>query len=975
MFRRVFACVVGAVVTLFVTDMASLAEEPRFRSHPPVRPLPTASDRPLAAGPSYFVDATRGDDVHAGSAANPWKTVQHAAARLKAGDTLYLRGGTYFEHVTITCSGTPESPITIRSYPGELVQINGGIREFVQSPEAAWEPCPEGVEGEFRSREAFPDLGGPEEGCHVLGNFGDSLLPLMGYRFLVDLRDPSMEWDVEGKVDGAEGVYCGPGVYYANETGRIHVRLAHTNLRALGDENYRGETDPRRVPLMIAGSNAGPVLTLRGARHLRFQDLVVCGARTATIDVSECRDLSFEDLNVYGGSAAFGVKGTTGLRIYHTACRGIAAPWTFRGHLKYRSIEARIFSASSWMPTPRENEDFELAYSEFTDSVDGVFIGNAKNVHFHHNLVDNVSDDGLFLTAGTAYDGTTHGGEHFISQNLLSRCLTTFAFGVGHGRQKMTERGRQTGSGAWIFRNVFDFRRPVHYQLPAPNDAEVTTHGRMAGDHGGPAWEPMTIYHNTIVETVPLSREWYLSDLGGHLAGGNMRRLFNNVAVQSVGIPGKRFPEVIVVDEKKSVKKVPGAPKTAADPLADLLDSQPAKHPSAGLDVDAAKPGDAKPKPSRQGAPLSIDFQADGNLHWGIEQQPSTATLFESFRNSSVFASSRKLYPPGWGSHDVVADPEFEALHTNWREPLDLSLTAGSPALDAGVVLPETWPDPVQRADSGAPDIGALPAGATPWRIGVRGRLTMFGNAVAASDVPVFEPVSFPAHSEEAEYPELRPALIVQGYPAFDGELIRFALERHNVPVQVRDRAWLETGRYADYRLVVIVGDLVRSGMQPNRYGEADLWLVQKYLEDGGTLLLMRAGRQVFDSQQGRYGLSQLVGSSRPRPNFVSQVRMPAHPWFKHLDPQRERSWIARGNAIPLLQDKGEAVLGSEDGGAAMLLRVPIGKGQLAYLGWEISDSRPNGRGASTPAAERDFEEQVQILQNVVADVYQSAPR
>ncbi len=29
----------------------------------------------------------------------------------------------------------------------------------------------------------------------------------------------------------------------------------------------------------------------------------------------------------------------------------IAAPWTYRGSLKYRAIEARIFSASGWSPT------------------------------------------------------------------------------------------------------------------------------------------------------------------------------------------------------------------------------------------------------------------------------------------------------------------------------------------------------------------------------------------------------------------------------------------------------------------------------------------------------------------------------------------------------------------------------------------------------------------------------------------------
>ena len=62
---------------------------------------------------------------------------------------------------------------------------------------------------------------------------------------------------------------------------------------------------------------------------------------------------------------------TAGLRLTHCACRGMSAPWMYRGALKYRSVEARLFSASGHMPTGVDNRDFEIAYSEFTDSEDG----------------------------------------------------------------------------------------------------------------------------------------------------------------------------------------------------------------------------------------------------------------------------------------------------------------------------------------------------------------------------------------------------------------------------------------------------------------------------------------------------------------------------------------------------------------------------------------------------------------------------
>src|SRR6185503_1541251 len=38
-----------------------------------------------------------------------------------------------------------------------------------------------------------------------------------------------------------------------------------------------------------------------------------------------------------------------------------------------------------------------------------------------------------------------------------------------------------------------------HQPTSAEGPQEITSHARFAGDHGGPAWEPMTVYHNTII--------------------------------------------------------------------------------------------------------------------------------------------------------------------------------------------------------------------------------------------------------------------------------------------------------------------------------------------------------------------------------------------------------------------------------------------------------------------------------------------
>src|SRR5262245_36061309 len=238
-------------------------------SHSPARPLPVASERPLGEGPHYFVQPASGNDAWEGTQERPWRTVGHAVTKLKAGDTLVLRGGTYYEHAKAALRGTAERPITLRAYPGELATLDGGLREFLDDPAAAWEACPGGATGEYRSQKQFPGLDvDAGEGPAVFGNFGDSLVPLQAYRFLGDLRSDNPFWNIDNKVGSESFVYCGPGVFYDRETGRIHCRLAHTKLSGLGEDNYRGVTDPRLIPLVIAGGDEPP-LKLVGCQTVR----------------------------------------------------------------------------------------------------------------------------------------------------------------------------------------------------------------------------------------------------------------------------------------------------------------------------------------------------------------------------------------------------------------------------------------------------------------------------------------------------------------------------------------------------------------------------------------------------------------------------------------------------------------------------------------------------------------------------------
>src|SRR5262245_19056973 len=104
--QRTNARAVGFFLVLTLSGRhACAADILKVVSHPPLRSLPQPSNRPLNNGPSYFVDPIKGSDQQDGTQQKPWKTVNHALQQLKPGDTLYLRGGVYWENVVASPQG------------------------------------------------------------------------------------------------------------------------------------------------------------------------------------------------------------------------------------------------------------------------------------------------------------------------------------------------------------------------------------------------------------------------------------------------------------------------------------------------------------------------------------------------------------------------------------------------------------------------------------------------------------------------------------------------------------------------------------------------------------------------------------------------------------------------------------------------------------------------------------------------------
>jgi hypothetical protein len=110
--------------------------------------------------------------------------------------------------------------------------------------------------------------------------------------------------------------------------------------------------------------------------------------------------------------------------------------------------------------------------------------------------------------------------------------------------------------------------------------------------------------------------------------------------------------------------------------------------------------------------------QSDGNLFWSPDAQKKAATFFDRYRKSSAFEQSKATYAPGSTSHSLAVDPKLQRVTPSWPEEIDLRLTKGSPAVNAGATVPAEWPDSRRPDDSGKPDIGAFPSGSTPLFVG-----------------------------------------------------------------------------------------------------------------------------------------------------------------------------------------------------------------------------------------------------------------
>lgn len=645
--------VVGCLVFVKAADAQHVL------SHPPLRTAPAPVKRPLSAGNAKFVDVKLGSDEGSGLENKPWRTVAHALKQLQAGDTLYLRAGVYYEQLYLGLKGTKEKPIIVRSYPGEQAIIDGALPKFVTAHDKAWEPCPDGVQHEYRSTQRWPNL------RDVIGYFGDSQVGLQTYWHRRDLQATSERFSGGGGKGAdekdVEPIYLGPGIWYDATTGYIHCRLATTHLPA-PLVNYAGETDPRKLPLTIAAYRSTPVF-FDQTEHVTLQDLVIRGGGYVTVLMEQAKHCTLDNCTICAGGYGIRALGTEHLTLTNCGLHGSLAPWTFRSDASKRDYPGRPHRNLSRLNTHAlieldagressvwaypQNDHWKISHCHFTDSHDGVYLG-AMHVDFHHNLIENLQDDGIYLSPmyqRHKLDGTDP--QLRIHHNVFRKLLTALAFG---GNEPNTH------DQIYVYRNVFDLREPIMAARMSETRAEPSlSTGKLIGDHGSPPWSTLTFFHNTVIAGG--SRDALMA-AGSGATPERPKRVYNNIFFHTDRLPAYVVPAV------------------------------------------------------------GANLISDGNVFWSPATDDKAAlAVFKKWLTSPAHAENKKLYEPGSETNSRVANPQFVKL-TDDVAISDYRLGESSSALDAGVNFEVAARDDDAAADQGSPDTGAIPLGGKMFRAG-----------------------------------------------------------------------------------------------------------------------------------------------------------------------------------------------------------------------------------------------------------------
>lgn len=298
-------------------------------------------------------------------------------------------------------------------------------------------------------------------------------------------------------------------------------------------------------------------LTVDMARHVRFQDLVIRGGGQNCVVLQMGFDVEFDNVTIFAGTYGLRSRSTGPFRMVDSAIHGMIPPWAWRDENSLFTYSPRSYDPFLPPEKPANernvarlnthallvtegsyefevfhypyNHDWEISRCEFTDGHDGVYL-SGRALRFHHNLVERMQDDGIYLSSPTHY----FNDDIHVYQNLIRSIFTTFA---------CNNTGGPRGD-IFIYRNLVDQRQGAAFSRPSPKKPEGDVlRGHVFLAHGNDLLgiESLHFYQNTF-----LTETWSGSYAGRTWTVTNdrtRRSVLNNLFVYLNRYPDPATPE------------------------------------------------------------------------------------------------------------------------------------------------------------------------------------------------------------------------------------------------------------------------------------------------------------------------------------------------------------------------------------------------------------------------------------------------
>jgi hypothetical protein len=559
---------------------------------------------------TFYVDPAGDDAQHGTSVAAPWRTLGHAIPQLRHGDTLYMRGGTYFEsEIRIEVSGAPGAPITIAAFPGEHPVIDGSYPEFRVAGNEAWELVDPSRQI-FRSVGQYPDAG------EVYGYFGarEGSWALVPY----ELQGPFGTVN-EAYSETPPYYYIGPGVYWDSADSRIYYRSQLSIYQLADGFTVPLDPDPRQTVLSLFPDDE-VLLVEEGVGHIVLDGLDIRNQKTALVLAAGAHHVTVRDCNVRGGRNHILVRdGCHDLTFDGITVLGKFPDWVTWSDVK-RPVVGRPghLLQGAGINLDDSAHRVEITNSTFSGVFDAIGGGAAStNLRVHHNVFD-VRDDVLQL--GSA------GWNIEFDNNAVLRAVSGGPSWSGAGSPPASMAGT-----VYVHHNVIDTSLPQRYgrwdpqgllgdKYQGPKGDGYAT-GRTFGSHSkdeitGPA--PWKIYHNTAIVSDDVSN-------GG--AGQAYRADYYDPAV-----PHEVYNNIFV-----------------------QLSDEWLLRDARAADGSQIHDGNLYWAPNLlSGTDLFEDIWTGG-----IKDDFDSLA---DFVGSGAWAVTKTYYPPGWEASGVQADPQLDEL-------------------------------------------------------------------------------------------------------------------------------------------------------------------------------------------------------------------------------------------------------------------------------------------------------------------------